>query len=76
MLYEVITDSTQWHTLKKSMASWRFRQKATEQPKRVQLSPEAWRIISTLAEIDKKSISAFIIDRFEDEYKRNSIVED
>lgn len=67
-------DPTQWHKLRNTMASWRFRQKTTDLPKRVNLSPKAWKIISTLAEIENKSVSSFITNRLEAEYKRHSIV--
>jgi|GEM_PF-6007759 len=59
----------QWHCLKNTMNSWRHRQKVTENPKRIQLSPDAWQIVSTLAEMEKKNISSFIVDRLEVEYR-------
>ena len=61
-------NDTQCQQLKNTMNSWRYRQQATGTPKRIQLSPDAWKIISTLAEMEKKTISSFVIDRFEAEY--------
>ncbi len=60
---------TQWQRLKNTMNSWRYRQKSTELPKRIQLSHDAWKVISTLAEMEKKTISTFIVDRLEAEYR-------
>lgn len=61
-------NDTQWQQLKNTMNSWRYRQNATEPPKKIQLSPDAWKIISSLAQMEKKTISSLIIDRFKAEY--------
>ena len=55
--------------LRNTMNSWRHRQRTIDLPKRIHLSHDAWKMISTLAEMEKKSISSFIIDRFAAEYQ-------
>lgn len=66
--YQWLND-TQWQCLKNTMNSWLYRQTVPVHPKRVQLSPDAWQIISTLAEMEKKTISSFIVERLEVEYR-------
>lgn len=60
----------QWRQFKNTLNSWRFRQKTQEPPKRIQLTSPAWKIISTLAQMENKTISSFIVDKLGAEYKQ------
>lgn len=46
-----------------------------ERPKKVRLSTDAWQIITTLAKMEKKTISSFILDRLKAETSCGSAVE-